>query len=161
MAIQMWHISFHVVKIYGCLERLSVHVKNMNIHHLPICFAFSTGDYERSCFGSSINALVHMNKPFKEVPVARLIDLVSWFLILCCFEWNKRQIHSVDCLFFSGVLWKWSQGHYLFFYLFSFCSQTDMSWIEFDWKIADLELNCNSCHHIQFYLIIWAESNIN
>ncbi|KAG7153258.1 Inositol polyphosphate 5-phosphatase OCRL-like, partial [Homarus americanus] len=35
------------------------------------------GDYERSCFGSSINALVHMNKPFREVPMAKLIDLES------------------------------------------------------------------------------------
>ncbi|XP_063845659.1 inositol polyphosphate 5-phosphatase OCRL-like isoform X4 [Scylla paramamosain] len=40
-------------------------------------FITVTGTYERSCFGSSINALVHMNKPFKEVPVARLIDLES------------------------------------------------------------------------------------
>lgn len=40
-------------------------------------FITITGDYERSCFGSSINALVHMNKPFKEVPMARLIDLES------------------------------------------------------------------------------------
>lgn len=40
-------------------------------------FITVTGTYERSCFGSSINALVHMNKPFKEVPVAKLIDLES------------------------------------------------------------------------------------
>lgn len=40
-------------------------------------FITITGDYERSCFGSSINALVHMNKPFKEVPMAKLIDLES------------------------------------------------------------------------------------
>ncbi|XP_068249219.1 inositol polyphosphate 5-phosphatase OCRL isoform X1 [Palaemon carinicauda] len=40
-------------------------------------FITITGDYERSCFGSSINALVHMNKPFREVPMARLIDLES------------------------------------------------------------------------------------
>ncbi|KAK7080496.1 hypothetical protein SK128_017628 [Halocaridina rubra] len=40
-------------------------------------FITITGDYERSCFGSSINALVHMNKPFREVPIARLIDLES------------------------------------------------------------------------------------
>nr|XP_053649458.1 inositol polyphosphate 5-phosphatase OCRL-like isoform X2 [Cherax quadricarinatus] len=40
-------------------------------------FITITGDYERSCFGSSINALVHMNKPFKEVSMAKLIDLES------------------------------------------------------------------------------------
>lgn len=40
-------------------------------------FITINGDYERSCFGSSINALVHMNKPFREVPVAKLIDLES------------------------------------------------------------------------------------
>ncbi|KAK4295648.1 hypothetical protein Pmani_031812 [Petrolisthes manimaculis] len=40
-------------------------------------FITITGDYERSCFGSSINALVHMNKPFRDVPVAKLIDLES------------------------------------------------------------------------------------
>lgn len=38
-------------------------------------FITITGDYERSCFGSSINALVHMNVPFKEVPISKLIDL--------------------------------------------------------------------------------------
>uniref|UniRef100_A0A6A7FUV4 phosphoinositide 5-phosphatase n=2 Tax=Hirondellea gigas TaxID=1518452 RepID=A0A6A7FUV4_9CRUS len=40
-------------------------------------FITITGDYQRSCFGSSINALVNMNKPFSEVPVAQLIDLES------------------------------------------------------------------------------------
>ncbi|XP_071521697.1 inositol polyphosphate 5-phosphatase OCRL [Panulirus ornatus] len=40
-------------------------------------FITITGDYERSCFGSSVNALVHMNQPFKEVPMAKLIDLES------------------------------------------------------------------------------------
>ncbi|XP_047735563.1 inositol polyphosphate 5-phosphatase OCRL isoform X2 [Hyalella azteca] len=40
-------------------------------------FITITGDYVRSCFGSSINALVHLNKPFCEVPVAQLIDLES------------------------------------------------------------------------------------
>ena len=40
-------------------------------------FITVTGDYQRSCFGSSINALVHMKKPFIEVPVAQLIDLES------------------------------------------------------------------------------------
>ena len=40
-------------------------------------FITITGDYERSCFGTSINALVHMNKPFSEVPVAHLLDLES------------------------------------------------------------------------------------
>ena len=40
-------------------------------------FITITGDYERSCFGTSINALVHMNKPFNDVPVAQLIDLES------------------------------------------------------------------------------------
>ncbi|XP_076049020.1 type II inositol 1,4,5-trisphosphate 5-phosphatase-like isoform X2 [Oratosquilla oratoria] len=40
-------------------------------------FITINGDYERSCFGSSIEALVHMNIPFKEVPIAKLIDLES------------------------------------------------------------------------------------
>ncbi|KAF2354538.1 Rho GTPase-activating protein domain, partial [Trinorchestia longiramus] len=35
------------------------------------------GDYVRSCFGSSIKALVHLNKPFEEVPEAQLVDLES------------------------------------------------------------------------------------
>ena len=42
-------------------------------------FITITGNYERSSFGASINALVHMNKPFRDVPVAKLIDLESNF----------------------------------------------------------------------------------
>jgi len=35
------------------------------------------GTYERSCFGSSMEALVHISLPIREIPVGRLIELVS------------------------------------------------------------------------------------
>ncbi|MCL4122564.1 UNVERIFIED_CONTAM: hypothetical protein GTU68_036214 [Idotea baltica] len=40
-------------------------------------FITVAGDYERSCFGSSLNALVHMNRPLKDTPVSELLDLES------------------------------------------------------------------------------------
>jgi hypothetical protein len=35
-----------------------------------------TGTYERSCFGSSIEALVYISVPVREIPVGRLMELV-------------------------------------------------------------------------------------
>ena len=39
-----------------------------------------SGNYLPSVFGSSIEALVRMYGPIREVPVATLVDLVSAFL---------------------------------------------------------------------------------
>ena len=41
-------------------------------------FVSITGNYLASCFGSSIEALVYMIKPIREVPTESLIDLVSY-----------------------------------------------------------------------------------
>ena len=38
-------------------------------------FITVTGTYERSCFGSSMEALVHIPVPIREIPVGRLIEL--------------------------------------------------------------------------------------
>lgn len=38
-------------------------------------FITVTGCYERSCFGSSIEALVHIAVPIREIPVGRIIEL--------------------------------------------------------------------------------------
>lgn len=38
-------------------------------------FITVTGTYERSCFGSSMEALVHISLPIREIPVGRLIEL--------------------------------------------------------------------------------------
>ncbi|XP_046667170.1 inositol polyphosphate 5-phosphatase OCRL-like isoform X1 [Homalodisca vitripennis] len=38
-------------------------------------FITVTGSYERSCFGSSIEALVHMNVPVREIPAGKIIEL--------------------------------------------------------------------------------------
>ncbi|XP_033224962.1 inositol polyphosphate 5-phosphatase OCRL isoform X2 [Belonocnema kinseyi] len=38
-------------------------------------FITVTGTYERSCFGSSVEALVHISIPIREVPVRRIIEL--------------------------------------------------------------------------------------
>ncbi|CAL4061657.1 unnamed protein product, partial [Meganyctiphanes norvegica] len=68
-----WPNEFHASipeKIYG------VRMHNW-LHCGYSMFTAPISDYERSCFGSSINALVHMNIPFKEVPVAKLLDLES------------------------------------------------------------------------------------
>lgn len=49
-----------------------------------------SGNYVPSVFGSSIEALVRMYGPIREVPVATLVDLVSIFVIL--LGWG-RVIH--------------------------------------------------------------------
>lgn len=38
-------------------------------------FITVTGTYERSCFGSSMEALVHIPVPIREIPVGRLVEL--------------------------------------------------------------------------------------
>lgn len=43
-------------------------------------FITVTGTYERSCFGSSIEALVRISVPIREVPVGKLMELVSDYL---------------------------------------------------------------------------------
>lgn len=35
------------------------------------------GTYERSCFGSSMEALVHISVPIREIPIGRLVELVN------------------------------------------------------------------------------------
>lgn len=40
-------------------------------------FTVLTGTYERSCFGSSIEALVYITLPVREIPVGRLMELVG------------------------------------------------------------------------------------
>ena len=46
-----------------------------------------SGNYVPSVFGSSIEALVRMYGPIKEVPVAILVDLVSAFFLLLGWGW--------------------------------------------------------------------------
>ncbi|PSN44843.1 Inositol polyphosphate 5-phosphatase OCRL-1 [Blattella germanica] len=57
-------------------------------------FITVTGTYERSCFGSSIEALVYISVPVREIPVGRLMELIvmqlpehrkNVFLYLCAF----------------------------------------------------------------------------
>ena len=46
-----------------------------------------SGNYVPSVFGSSIEALVRMYGPIREVPVATLVDLVSAFFLLLGLGW--------------------------------------------------------------------------
>ncbi|KAJ1528351.1 hypothetical protein ONE63_006771 [Megalurothrips usitatus] len=38
-------------------------------------FITVTGNYERSCFGSSLEALVHISVPVREIPIGKLVEL--------------------------------------------------------------------------------------
>lgn len=38
-------------------------------------FITVTGNYERSCFGSSLEALVHVSVPVREIPIGKLVEL--------------------------------------------------------------------------------------
>ena len=49
-----------------------------------------SGNYVPSVFGSSIEALVHMYGPIREVPVATLVDLVSTIFILLWWGGVRR-----------------------------------------------------------------------
>lgn len=40
-------------------------------------FITVTGTYERSCFGSSMEALAHISLPIREIPIGRLVELES------------------------------------------------------------------------------------
>lgn len=40
-------------------------------------FVTITGTYERSCFGCSMEALVHVRAPIRELPIGRIVELVS------------------------------------------------------------------------------------
>ena len=40
-------------------------------------FLTVSGNYQPSCFGSSLETLVHLHTYIREVPVAQLVDLVS------------------------------------------------------------------------------------
>lgn len=40
-------------------------------------FLTITGNYLSSCFGTSLETLCRMKKPIREIPITKLIDLVS------------------------------------------------------------------------------------
>lgn len=58
-------------------------------------FITVTGTYERSCFGSSMEALANIPVPIREIPVGRIIELVSYKPF---FFFKKKQTNNV---FFS------------------------------------------------------------
>ncbi len=46
-------------------------------------FITVSGNYQPSCFGSSLETLVQLHTYIREVPVAQLVDLVCWSLCVC------------------------------------------------------------------------------
>lgn len=58
-------------------------------------FITVTGSYERSCFGSSIETLVHVSVPIREIPIGKLMELVS----VCSGQFHKKQASSTDIFF--------------------------------------------------------------
>lgn len=50
------------------------------------------GTYERSCFGSSMEALVHIPVPIREIPIGRLMELVSISYKYIYIKKNKIKI---------------------------------------------------------------------
>ncbi|KAF0289289.1 Type II inositol 1,4,5-trisphosphate 5-phosphatase [Amphibalanus amphitrite] len=63
-------------KLNTCQEKL-YDILVLHLEKGKDIFITVQGDYVRSCFGVSINALVHIKTPFAEVPVSRLLDLES------------------------------------------------------------------------------------
>ncbi|XP_075217089.1 oculocerebrorenal syndrome of Lowe [Lycorma delicatula] len=75
-------------------------------------FITVTGTYERSCFGSSIEALVHVTVPIREVPVGKLMELENtkevphshpyaipkeiWFLVDHLYRHGLKQQHLFE-----------------------------------------------------------------
>lgn len=49
-------------------------------------FITVSGNYLPSCFGTSLEALCHMKKPIREIPITKLVDLVR----------NEPQLQAVD-----------------------------------------------------------------
>ncbi|XP_049792520.1 inositol polyphosphate 5-phosphatase OCRL isoform X1 [Schistocerca nitens] len=76
-------------------------------------FITVTGTYERSCFGASIEALVYITLPIREIPVGRLVELESnkevtstqdpypipkeiWFLVDHLYRHGLKQPHLFE-----------------------------------------------------------------
>ncbi|KAK7791378.1 hypothetical protein R5R35_007912 [Gryllus longicercus] len=76
-------------------------------------FITVTGTYERSCFGSSIEALVYISVPVREIPVGRLMELENskeisstqdpypipkeiWFLVDHLYRHGLKQPHLFE-----------------------------------------------------------------
>jgi hypothetical protein len=68
---------------------LLLHVVLIN---MLLCFCIGT--YERSCFGSSIEALVYISVPVREIPVGRLMELVRVHSVK---HWSKQ---NITCKFY-------------------------------------------------------------
>ncbi|XP_077277319.1 oculocerebrorenal syndrome of Lowe isoform X5 [Temnothorax americanus] len=67
-------------------------------------FITITGTYERSCFGSSMEALVHISVPIREIPIGRLIELENnKNLTQEPYPVPKEIWHLVDRLYRHGL----------------------------------------------------------
>ncbi|NXW22020.1 OCRL phosphatase, partial [Circaetus pectoralis] len=69
-------------------------------------FLTISGTYLPSCFGTSLEALCRMRRPIREVPVTKLIDLVSFpetMCALCHQEKSVLQMGSLDSEEASGM----------------------------------------------------------
>ncbi|XP_059061805.1 type II inositol 1,4,5-trisphosphate 5-phosphatase-like [Achroia grisella] len=71
----------HINKISACkLNAGTDELYDILVLHLyggKDIFITVTGTYERSCFGCSIEVLVNLNMPIKEVPIKQLVELES------------------------------------------------------------------------------------
>ncbi|XP_037080342.1 type II inositol 1,4,5-trisphosphate 5-phosphatase-like [Pollicipes pollicipes] len=63
-------------KLNTCQDKL-YDILVLHLENGKDIFITVQGDYVRSCFGVSINALVHIKTPFAEVAISRLLDLES------------------------------------------------------------------------------------
>lgn len=61
-------------KLNTCQDKL-YDILVLHLENGKDIFITTQGDYMRSCFGASINALVHIKTPFSEVQVSHLLDL--------------------------------------------------------------------------------------
>ncbi|KAG5346533.1 OCRL phosphatase, partial [Acromyrmex charruanus] len=67
-------------------------------------FITITGTYERSCFGSSMEALVHVSVPIREIPIGRLVELENnKNLSQEPYSVPKEIWHLVDRLYRHGL----------------------------------------------------------
>lgn len=55
-------------------------------------FLTISGTYLPSCFGTSLEALCRMKRPIREVPITKLIDLVSSSLLEQLCQWAEGTV---------------------------------------------------------------------
>ncbi len=67
-------------------------------------FITVSGNYQPSCFGSSLETLVQLHTYIREVPVAQLVDLVRMLVPMCVSTLTLRTLTLVDVIV-GGLLY--------------------------------------------------------